>query len=287
MSEIQEIDESVASQPNQPIDGSNAVDAPGRTSSAQSTCAVKLPAFEGPLDLLLHLIRSNEVDISDIPIALISQQYLEYLDVMRLLDIDVAADYLVMAATLAYIKSRMLLPPDPDGDEDEDGLDPRAELARRLAEYAVFREAAADLAARPLLNRDVFGGQPDRSSIPEKEGVLAVSMFALIDAMKRVLDQLPEEQRHHEVMRETLTVQDRMVYVMDLLRVARQATMLFEELLSDDVATRHRVIATFLAILELAKIQALRIFQNTSEQGMPFGPVRVRAAVDPALPGEE
>ncbi len=102
------------------------------------TCAVKLPTFEGPLDLLLHLIRANEVDIHDIPIALICEQYLEYLEVMQQLDVDVAADYLVMAATLAHIKSRMLLPPDMEG-EEEAGEDPRAELARRLAEYAIFK----------------------------------------------------------------------------------------------------------------------------------------------------
>jgi segregation and condensation protein A len=251
-----------------------------------SACAVKLPAFEGPLDLLLHLIRSNEVDISDIPIALISQQYLEYLDLMRLLDIDLAADYLVMAATLAWIKSRMLLPPDPDGELDDDGLDPRAELARRLAEYAVFREVAVDLGGRPLLNRDVFAAELDRSTIPEKDPVLTVSLFALIDAMKRVLENIPEELRSHEVLRESLTVQDRMVHVMDRLRAAPDAALLFEELLVDGETTRHRVVITFLAILELAKIQALRLFQNMNEYGQPFGPVRVHAAVDPALPGE-
>ncbi len=250
-------------------------------------CAVKLPIFEGPLDLLLHLIRSNEVDISEIPISVISEQYLEYLDLMRLFDIDVAADYLVMAATLAYIKSRMLLPPDPNADGDEDGLDPRAELARRLAEYAVFREAAQQLGSRPLLNRDVFAGAPDRSSIPEKDAVLTVSMFTLIAAMKRVLEQIPEDLRSHEVLRESLTVADRMIHVMDLLHGAQHRMLLFEELLADGATTRQRLVVTFLAILELAKIQALRIFQNVSPQGQPSGPVRVHAAVEPELSGNE
>ena len=255
-------------------------------SAGSSACAVKLPVFEGPLDLLLHLIRSNEVDISDIPIAMISQQYLEYLDLMQLLDIDLAADYLVMAATLAWIKSRMLLPADPDAEGDEDGLDPRAELARRLAEYAVFREVAVDLGGRALLNRDVFAGEPDRSTIPEKDPILTVSLFALIEAMKRVLENLPEEQRSHQVLRENLTVRDRMIHVMDRLRAAPDAVLPFEELLVDGATTRHRVVITFLAILELAKMQALRLFQNSSEHGQPVGPVRVHAAVDPALPGE-
>jgi segregation and condensation protein A len=270
----------IATSPQTPV---SAVPAP----AGRSGCAVKLPAFEGPLDLLLHLIRSNEVDISDIPIARISDQYLAYLDLMRMVDIDVAADYLVMAATLAYIKSRMLLPPDPDAEGDEDGLDPRAELARRLAEYAIFREAAQELGKRPLLNRDVFAGEHDRSTIPEKEAVLSVSLFSLIEAMKRVLEQIPEDQRSHEVLRESLTVGDRMIHVMDLLRYAPERSLLFEALLTDGATSRHRVVVTFLAILELAKIQALHIFQNLSPQGQPSGPLRVHAPVDLELAGDE
>ena len=130
-----------------------------RTSSERNTCAIKLPVFEGPLDLLLHLIRANEVDIHDIPIALISAQYLEYLELMQEVEIDVAADYLLMAATLAHIKSRMLLPPDPEA-TDLAEEDPRTELARRLAEYAIFKEAALDLDRLPRLGRDVFEGAP-------------------------------------------------------------------------------------------------------------------------------
>ncbi len=243
---------------------------------------MKLPVFEGPLDLLLHLIRANEVDIGDIPIALISLQYLEYLEMMHLLDIDVAADYLVMAATLAWIKSRMLLPPDPDADEEGEGGDPRAELARRLAEYAVFKDVARDLGERPLQGRDVFVGVADRSELPEREPVLVASLFSLLEAMRRVLAQLPEEELHHEVMRERITVQDRMIDVMDHLRGNAGTPVLFEDLLVGGTLSRHRVIVTFLAILELAKIQALRIFQNVTAEGSPFGPVRVRLAVDPA-----
>ena len=245
-----------------------------------SSCAVKLPVFEGPLDLLLHLIRSNEVDIADIPISLISDQYLRYLDLMQILDIDVAADYLVMAATLAYIKSRMLLPPDPDADDADEGEDPRAELARRLAEYTVFREAAEELARRPLLGRDVFSGMADRSGIPQAEPVLEASLWGLLEAMKRVLDSIPDEPRHHQVSRETLTVQDRMIHVMDLLGQRIGDAVLFEDLFGDLVLTRLRVVLTFLAVLELAKIQAIRIFQNMNEQGLPFGPVRIRASVE-------
>jgi len=253
---------------------------PGTPNVDARAYAVKLPAFEGPLDLLLHLIRANEVDISDIPIAEISGQYLEYLELMRLVDVDVAAEYLVMAATLAYIKSRMLLPASPE-DGDEEGEDPRAELARRLAEYAQFQEVAKALNERPLLRRDVFAGSVDAESIPVREGELQVSLFALLEALRRVLEHVPKESPHHQVTLERVTLQDRMLHVMDLLTAAAEGTVLFADLLVDGVTSRHRVVVTFLAILELAKIRALRIFQNLNEIGVPFGPVRVRAAVAP------
>ncbi len=254
------------------------VESDSRTSPpAPASCAVKLPMFEGPLDLLLHLIRTNEVDIADIPITQIADQYLEYLELMQLLDIDVAADYLVMAATLAHIKSRMLLPPDPN-DDDEEGGDPREELARRLAEYAVFKDAAQDLGGRSLLGRDVFRGTPDLSDIPAPESVLEGSLWSLLEAMQRVLKNLPDESSVHEVLRETLTVQDRMIHVMDLVR-GHAAGLLFEDLLTDGQVTRQRVVLTFLAILELTRIRALRIMQSLAEDGRLYGPVRVRAAV--------
>jgi len=252
-------------------------------SVGRHSCAIKLPAFEGPLDLLLHLIRSNEVDIADIPIATISEQYLAYLELMRALDIDVAADYLLMAATLAYIKSRMLLPPDPDILGEDEGLDPRAELARRLAEYAVFKDAAATLARRPLLNRDVFASQLDVSALPEKEGVLTVSLFGLIEAMQGVLARIPPAQVRHSISRSRITLQQAMIEIMDRLRAADGATVLFTDLFSlGGEATRERVVLTFLSILELAKIQALLIFQNASAAGPPEGPIRVRLAVESA-----
>ena len=249
------------------------------TAVGRFSCAVKLPAFEGPLDLLLHLIRANEVDIADIPIALISEQYLSYLELMRMLDLDVAADYLLMAATLAHIKSRLLLPPDPALLADELAEDPRAELARRLAEYARYKEAAVELARRPILGRDVFSGASDRSELPEREGVLVVSLFALLESMQRVLARIPAEQKHHTVSRVRLTLQECMVEVMDALRAADPATVRFEDLLLGDAPTRERVVLAFLSILELAKIQALLIFQNVAESGRPEGPIRVRLAV--------
>jgi segregation and condensation protein A len=251
-------------------------------SAAGRGCAVNLPSFEGPLDLLLHLIRSNEVDIADIPVALISEQYLEYLELMRQLDINLAADYLLMAATLAHLKSRMLLPPIPGDLDEEEGNDPRAELARRLAEYAVFKEVAIEFDRRPVLGRDVFTSLGDLAGIPKAEPSLHVSLFALVEAMRRVLESLPAEERHHQVALERITLQERMVAIMDQLVACATDSLRFEDLLHDAELTRHRIVMTFLAILELAKIQALRVFQNISADGMPFGPVRVRAAVDAA-----
>ena len=240
---------------------------------------VQLAAFDGPLDLLLHLVRVNEVDITNIPIVEIAAQYDAYLAMMRELDLEVAGEYLVMAATLLHIKSRLLLPPDPDLLAEDAGEDPRAELARRLAEYARYKEAAVELARRPILNRDVFAGAADRSELPEREGVLVVSLFSLLESMQRVLARIPAEQKHHTVSRVRLTLQECMVEVMDALRAADPASVRFEDLLTGGEPTRERVVLAFLSILELAKIQALLIFQNVSELGRPEGPIRVRLAV--------
>jgi segregation and condensation protein A len=243
-----------------------------------ATCAVKLPSFEGPLDLLLHLCRANEVDISDLPIALLSEQYLQYLELMRQLDIDVAGEYLLVAATLAHIKSRMLLPADPGADDDE-GVDPRAELMRRLAEYARFQEAARQLAERPRLGRDVFTAGAGTADVPEREAQLAVSLFALVEAMGRVLARVPADAQHHHVLLERITLSDRMLYVMDALRERAGRAMLLEDLLADGALTRERVVVTFLALLELARIQALLLFQSLDETGRPGGSIHVRLAV--------
>ena len=171
--------------------------------SEGAACAVKLQAFEGPLDLLLHLIRLDEVDIADIPIARIAEQYLEYLDLMRELHLDVAAEYLVMAATLAWIKSRMLLPPDGVS-EEEDGPDPRAELVARLLEYQRFKEAAAELGRRPLLGRDVFEAiPPEPEPVPVGEEEIDVTLVQLLDALRRVLQRAKAAGVIHEVVVET------------------------------------------------------------------------------------
>jgi segregation and condensation protein A len=249
---------------------------------AGSACAIRLPVFEGPLDLLLHLIRQNELEITNLPISQVANQYLEYLDVLRELNLDLAAEYLVMAATLAWIKSRMLLPPDDEAEEE--GSDPRAELVARLLEYQRYREAADALGARPLLGREVFAAAGAAiEPPPEAEREIEVGLLQLVEALRRVLRDAKTPDGIHEVVGEPITVRERMVLVIDALERAEVVEL--EELLrgpEGSAATRPIIVATFLAILELAKIAALRIFQSLGDAGAPEGPIRLCRAGDPS-----
>jgi segregation and condensation protein A len=246
-----------------------------------NACAIKLRVFEGPLDLLLHLIRLNEVEITDLPVAEIAQQYGEYVSLMHDLDLDVAGEYLLMAATLAWIKSRMLLPPSGEGDEEE-GADPRAELVARLLEYQRYKEAAEQLGERTLEGRDVFAAQtPDAEPLPDEERPLAVSLVALLEAFRRMLAKAGGTGRH-EVTGEPVSVRDRMLVVMDAL--ARYESIEFErifELEAQGPPTRRLLIATFLAVLELVRLAAVRVYQGQGERGVPEGPIRLRRAEGP------
>jgi segregation and condensation protein A len=245
---------------------------------------VDLPTagFEGPLDLLLHLIQQHELDILDIPISFVTEKFLQYLTVMRTLTIDVASEYLVMAATLAHIKSKMLLPTVPEGQEDglpgEEDEDPRAELVRRLLEYQKYKAAAADLAERGTLGKDVFGrgsGEP----VPEGPAPFAkAGVFSLLDAFERVLKRT-NVKLDHEVIFDRISITDRMNELHDKL-TARRA-MRFEDLLADPgrVVTRFDVVITFLAILEMAKLRMIRVYQSD-----PMAPIHVELAVDDGAP---
>jgi len=243
----------------------------------EATYAVKLSIFEGPLDLLLHLIRLNEVDIIDIPVALIAAQYIEYLDLMRELNLDVAGEYLLMAATLAWIKSRMLLPPTEGEQEDED-TDPRAELIARLLEYQRFKEAAEELRERQILGRDVFEAQgPAPEATPEAEREIEVGLIQLLDAFRKVLRVAQGADQRHEVATEIITVRERMVAVMDALR-ARDVVE-FEQIfqIEEEIPpSRTMVVVTFIAILELVRLSALRVYQGMGGHGEPEGPIHVR-----------
>ena len=233
------------------------------------TTRVQVEIFEGPLDLLLHLIKKNEVSISDIPIATITEQYLATLEVMQAFNLDVAGEFLVMAATLIHIKSRMLLPLTDAEDDEEEGADPREELVRRLLEYQRFKDAADQLERREVLTRDVFV----RSVAPAEEvpapGFREVSVFELLTALKQVLDRLPKDVVH-EVMLDKITVREKMTLLLDHLRA--QGKTLFESLFAE-VKTRMEVVVTFLAMLELVKVRAIRIFQEEAT-----GPIKIEAA---------
>jgi segregation and condensation protein A len=232
------------------------------------TYSVRLDAFEGPLDLLLHLIKKNEINIYDIPITLIAQQYLEYLTLMKSLNLSVAGDFLVMAATLLHIKSRTLLPADETEADDEDGLDPREELVRRLVEYKRYKDAADRLDDRERLWREVFRREPEPSKssepVSDEELLEDVSLFDLVDALQGVLARMPNPQLV-EITLEHLTVKAQMARILEALEGKESVTFvsLFEE--QDQ---RLVVIVTFLALLELIRTGLVRVFQ-----GELFGPI--------------
>lgn len=228
---------------------------------------VKVDIFEGPLDLLLHLIKQNQLDIYDIPIALITEQYLEYIRIMKALDLTVAGEFLVMAATLMYIKSRMLLPALLEDEEEEE--DPRAELVERLVEYKRFKEAALHLSHQPLLGRDVFI-RPVQE-IEAEEGEIEADLFHLIDALRELLKR-QEVNDFHEVTLERVTLRERMRELYERLHGVGEAVPF--SALFDPQALRAELIVTFLALLELIRSGMLRAFQRDA-----FGPLWVTRAV--------
>ena len=217
---------------------------------------VRLEIFQGPLDLLLHLIRKNEVDIFDIPIATIADQYLEYLDMMKALNINVAGDFLVMASTLLHIKSRLLLP-HLEEDEEED---PRVEITRPLLEYLRLKEMAGELLERELLDRDVFTRRLSSEytvQLEREEPLLDVNLFQLMDAFKRILDErLPGVPLRVEF--EKWSLKDKTTYI--LQRLKNEGSIYFRDLFSQD-KTISEFIVTFLALLELVHVGMIRVFQ--------------------------
>jgi segregation and condensation protein A len=266
---------------------------------------VDLASFSGPLDLLLHLIRKNRIDILDIPMAEITRQYLEYLKLMReVMDMEVASEFLVMAATLIHIKSRMLLPPaeGEDGEDGEDGVDPREELVRRLLEYQKYRKAADDIDRRPTLGRDVFLHPPESpprgEAADEGEGAepeapyREASIFQLVDAFSRVLV-AADRRRPVQLELESFHLQD----AVDMLekRFRGERDLRFQDLFTAD-DSRRRVITIFLALLELIKREKLRALQPETHgtlrlfaaEGWPGDtPVRIAEPQPQALSWED
>ncbi|MGH8370360.1 MAG: segregation and condensation protein A [Gammaproteobacteria bacterium] len=228
---------------------------------------VILEAFEGPLDLLLYLIRRQNLNILDIPIAEITRQYMQYIELMKEMRLELAAEYLVMAAMLAEIKSRMLLPRQPLEEGEED--DPRAELIRRLQEYERYKTAAEDIDALPRVGRDVY---PVAAEVTERKVVRLVpevTMKELLVAFKDVLSRA-DMFTHHHVQMDTLSVRQRMADVLASLQAAefREFTSLFTP-----QEGRRGVVVTFMALLELIKQALIELVQAE-----PFSPIHVKAA---------
>jgi len=250
------------------------------------TTQVQLEIFEGPLDLLLHLIKKNEISITDIPIATITEQYLATLELMESLNLDIAGEFLVMAATLIHIKSRMLLPPEEDPEEEEEG-DPREQLIRQLLEYQRFKEAADELERREILRRDVFVRPFEAPEEMEAAGFEGISLFDLISALQSVLERLPKEEVH-QVTLEKISVREKMNLL--LYDLHKRGRIIFQSLFEGAVS-RMEVVVTFLAMLELVKMRAIKIWQEERvgpivlELAAPLGDIHDMLATE--IEGEE
>ncbi len=230
---------------------------------------VRIENFEGPLDLLLHLIKKNEINIYDIPIAMIAQQYLSYIEAMKELNLAVAGEFLVMAATLLHIKSKLLLPVEESAEDEDDGPDPREELVRRLLEYKTFKEAARQLDIQERMWREIYSrpAAPHEDAPEADEAMLEnIGLFDLVDALQGILDRNPGK-RLLEIIPDNLTVRDKMNTILEALE--GQESLGFEVLFE---ASCHRlvIIVTFLALLELIRLRTVRVYQAES-----FGPILI------------
>lgn len=238
---------------------------------------VALPEFEGPLDLLLHLIQEHELDILDIPIAFVASKYVEYITLMQELNIDLASEYLVMAATLAHIKSKLLLPVVPEDQEDGDevGADPRAELVRRLLEYQKYKHAAEQFGTFDLLGRDVFTRGAAGPSVDGPAPLAPIGLFKLLDAFQRVLERA-QRSVDHQVEFERLSITDRINELVDLMRGRRAVP--FEDLFGARMS-RADLVVTFLALLEMTRLRMTRL-----TQGAPLEPIMIELTLGEDVP---
>lgn len=220
---------------------------------------VKLEIFEGPLDLLLYLIKKEEIDISDIPIAKIAHQYLEYLEFMKMLDLNIAGEFILMAATLMHIKSKMLLPPTETAEEIEEE-DPRAELVRKLLEYKRFKEAAGELFHMERKQKDFYSRKvPEYAKAPKTQEVyFEAGLFDLITAFNKVMKEVPKE-TFYGVVRDEFTVEEKMHDIFHML--VKHSVIYFIELFKK-AKNKAEIITTFLALLELIRLREVVVRQR-------------------------
>lgn len=231
------------------------------------TYKINLDQFEGPFDLLLHLVRKNDLDIYHIPIAFITEEYLKYLEHLKEIDVNSAGDFLQMASELILLKSRLLLPSEQI-EEEEEGGDPQAELARRLILYQRFKVATVLLFKRPMLGRDLFcHGFQKQAPEEEAEVPLQGEVYQLMQAFSQVLARLPKK-FYHEVAVDRMSIRDRIYALIELC--AERKALTLEELLPDPL-TRYDVVITFLALLEMARLKLLMVHQEET-----FGKLMVR-----------
>ncbi len=225
-------------------------------------CVIKINLFEGPLDLLLHLIKKNEMDIYDIKVAAITDQYIEYLELMKELNLEVAGDYLVIAAELSLLKSKMLLPK-PVIEEDEE--DPRAELVRRLLEYQIYQDAASDLFKGEVLGRDVFKREPgtEELSIEEEVELVPVNLWSLIEAFREFYDRKKELWAEDlAFITEEVTIEEKLELVLDKIRTLGEIGL---ERLFSECESKFDLILTFLSLLELVRMDSIHIVRETPD----------------------
>ncbi|HEX16270.1 MAG TPA: segregation/condensation protein A [Deltaproteobacteria bacterium] len=230
-------------------------------------CRVRLPSFEGPLDLLLHLVKREKLDIRDLPIALVAEQYMEYLDRMRAMDVNIASEYLLMAATLLYLKSKALLPSAP---EDEGEEDIKGDLAFRLLRYKAFKEAAEELSRRPLLDRDVFT-RPPLEGEPEERW--DADLAGLMEGLRRLRERTAEGEGPREISPEGLDLRFKMVEILERLEASPSLRLM--ELDGGEL------VVAFVAVLELARLGLVALWQE-----VPFGDIWVASRAKGAK-GEE
>jgi len=238
---------------------------------------IKLEIFEGPLDLLLYLVKRDHLNIYDIPVSSITEQYLKYIDLMHLLDLNIAGEFLVMAATLLQIKSKMLLPPEekPQGQET---IDPREELVQQLLEYQKFKEVADTLRQMEQRRQDVFKRPKVETGItPEKEVYFEASIFDLISAFSTALKDVPRE-LFYEVVKDEFTVEEKVHTILHML-LETPNILVFE--LFNKAKNKHEIVAVFLAILELIRLKEIKVVQQRH-----FDPIEIIRNQDNILPYE-
>lgn len=258
--------------------GAQAEERPPYQDHGEATYRVTLPgdrmAFEGPLDLLLHLVQKHELSIVELPVSFITQKYLEYLDMMRVLQIDVASEYLVMAATLAHLKSKTLLPPDPKQDAEDaelgEELDPREELIRRLLEYQKYKDAGQRLSEREVAGRDVFGRPPAPAGNSADAPLAEIPLFSLLEAFQSVLSK-SKVKIQHEITADKISITQRIHELCEELR--SRPKVQFDELFTG-AESRFDYVITFLALLEMTRLRMTRVYQSE-----PYAPLHIELSV--------